>query len=361
MMKDTENAVFTHIMTTETMKNFLISQKEQGASDNMHRRFSCAIRALYEYLPDDKALTRERLLAWRKSLEDGGYASMTVLNYVKYINKYLDYVGASKIRFNRGKGKDIAGMTFGYLTAIRPTEKRDRKDIIWVCQCKCGNVIELAATRMISGNTLSCGCLHKEQFQRANKYIDKTSLRQSLEEKVESCRSISGYTGVTPKRNKWQAYITYKGKHYSLGCYSDIEDAVKARARGKELVQADAMGLLNFYEEIHKFDPALPSRDTEPQRAFPSSKWQVNAQPQDMARRMDNQSGHTGVSLVHNRWEARICRNGVRYILGSFEVFDDAVQARKKAERDFTHDTDGTAARYKKLFRHNYYGKKNTT
>ena len=59
MMKDTENAVFTHIMTTETMKNFLIFQKEQGASDNMHRRFSCAIGALYEYLPDDKALTRE--------------------------------------------------------------------------------------------------------------------------------------------------------------------------------------------------------------------------------------------------------------------------------------------------------------
>lgn len=355
MMKNTENAVFRHIMTAETMENFLILQKEQGASDNMYRRFSCAIRALYEYLPADKALTKEMLVAWRKSLEDGGYASMTVLNYVKYINKYLDYVGASAIRFNRGKGKDIAGMTFGYLTALYPTDKRDRKDIVWVCQCKCGNTIELAATRMISGNTLSCGCLHKEQFQRVNKYIDKTSLRQSLDEKVESSRSISGYTGVTPKRNKWQAYITYKGKHYSLGCYSDIEDAVKARARGKEFVQADAMGLLDFYEEIHKFDPALPSRDAEPQKDFPVSKRQVNDQPGDMAKRMDNRSGHTGVSLVHNRWEARICRNGVRYILGSFELFEEAVQAREQAEQDFQENPEGASARYKQVYKYHFY------
>jgi len=250
----------TYVMTDENMERFVTYEREQGASANMLRRFSCAIRSLYQYLPKEKIVTKELLLAWRKSLEDRGYSSVTVLNYVKYINRYLDHIGASDIRFNRGRAKDIAGMTFGYLTALEPTGTRNRKDLVWRCRCKCGNVVELPATRLLVGNTLSCGCLQKECFRRMNKYIDNTSLRQALEEKVESRHAVSGYVGVAPKRDKWQAYITYKGKHYSLGCYTELEDAIKARARGKELVQEDAMELLELYEEIHKRDAVLPER-----------------------------------------------------------------------------------------------------
>lgn len=345
-------------MTAENMDAFVTHAKEQDASENMIRRLAGAVKTLFSFLPEDKTLTKERLLSWRKSMEEQGYASITILNYVKYINRYLDYIGASEIRFNRGKGKDISGMTFGYLTALEPTDKRDRKDIVWRCQCKCGNTVELPATRLLVGNTLSCGCLHREHFRRANKYIDNTSLRQALEEKVESSLSVSGYTGVTPKRDKWQAYITYKGKHYSLGCYANLEDAVKARARGKELVQADAMGLLDFYEEIHKMDIPLPNKTTEPQREFPGSTWQVNDQPGSAAKRIDNQSGHTGVSLVHNRWQARICHKGIRYILGSFEVIEDAIGARKQAEQDLKADPDGFAKQYQQKYTHHAYGKK---
>lgn len=35
--------------------------------------------------------------------------------------------------------KDISGMRFGKLTAIRPTEERSsRGSIIWICRCDCG-------------------------------------------------------------------------------------------------------------------------------------------------------------------------------------------------------------------------------
>lgn len=349
---------YMHIMTSESMERFIASEKEKGASDNMLRRFSCTVRALYEYLPENKTLTKEVLLNWRHSLSENGYASMTVLNYVKYLNRYLDFVGASEIRFNRGKSKDISGMTFGYLTALEPTGAKNRNDIVWRCICKCGKTAELPATRLLLGNTLSCGCLHKEQFQRANKYIDHTSLRQALEEQVTSPRAVSGYTGVTPKRGKWQAYIKYKGRHYALGCYTDIKDAVAARARAKELVQADAMGLLDFYEEIHKSDPALPCRATEPKKIFSSPEWQTNNQPGTCAKRTDNKSGYTGVSRVRSRWEARICHRGIRYILGSFVTQEEAVDARKRAEWDLKTAPDSFAAKYQKLYRHHSYGNK---
>ena len=64
-----------HIMTVESMDAFVTHAKEQGASENMIRRFAGAVKTLYSFLPEDKTLTRERLLSWRKSMEEQGYAS----------------------------------------------------------------------------------------------------------------------------------------------------------------------------------------------------------------------------------------------------------------------------------------------
>ena len=249
----------SHHMTPDTMAAFIESEIKKGASENTVRRLKATVKMVYEFLPEDKLLTRERLLEWRADLNERGYAYQTIQNFVKWINIYLDYVGLSEIRFNRGKGKDISGMEFGYLTAIEPTDKRHRKDVVWLCRCRCGTMLEMPATRLILNNTLSCGCIQKEKIKRANKYFGGTSLEKSLKDPVTSTRSMSGYVGVTRKRDKWQAYITYKREHISLGVYEKLEDAVKARARGKEAVMADATELLKIYEAIHENDEALPS------------------------------------------------------------------------------------------------------
>ena len=48
----------------------------------------------------------------------------------------------------------------------------------------------------------------------------------------------------------------------------------------------------------------------------------------------NNTSGHKGVSLVkrNNKWLARIGFNGKRIVIGTFDNYDDAVEARKMAE-----------------------------
>ena len=160
---DTDLAV-SHVMTPDTMVAYMEYESEKGASANMMRRFSRAVKCLYETLPEDKTVTRERLLQWRESMDQQKYSAVTVQNYVKYINRYLRFAGCPEICFGRGKSKDIAGQIFGYLTAIEPTGGRDRKDILWKCQCRCGNVVEISATRLLSENTLSCGCLHREHL-----------------------------------------------------------------------------------------------------------------------------------------------------------------------------------------------------
>ena len=55
----------------------------------------------------------------------------------------------------------------------------------------------------------------------------------------------------------------------------------------------------------------------------------------NLKRRSDNTSGVTGVSRRSNidKWCAEIWSNGKKYHIGQFDSFDDAVSARKAAER----------------------------
>lgn len=58
---------------------------------------------------------------------------------------------------------DISGMRFGMLVVIDradDTGKRAR----WNCKCDCGATATRAGSDMKSGNTKSCGCLHRLRF-----------------------------------------------------------------------------------------------------------------------------------------------------------------------------------------------------
>ena len=51
------------------------------------------------------------------------------------------------------------GQKYGSLTVIQMTNHRDGAGRIkWLCQCDCGNTIEVVGTALKSGSTKSCGC-----------------------------------------------------------------------------------------------------------------------------------------------------------------------------------------------------------
>lgn len=346
-------AALRHYITDETMANFIKYKAENGATKNMMSRYMCALKVLSDFFADDSCITKERLLAWRKSMEERGYASQTIINYVTYINHYLKFVGCSEICFNAGRTKDITGMEFGYLTAIKMIGSNARKNNVWLFQCKCGNTIELPATKVINGITLSCGCAKGLPFKEERKYFDGTSITASITERVESTRAVSGYVGVYPRRNKWGARIMYKGIIYDLGTYSKIEDAIKARARAKELVIEDAKGLLEAYTELQKTLPQRPSK-TFTKKEFEKSYREVHSTPTSATLRSDNTSGYPGVARRDGKWEPRICYNKVRYSLGRFESLDDAVAVRKAAENLLKENPELFVEEYTKKYPHHY-------
>jgi len=75
--------------------------------------------------------------------------------------------------------KDLRGLRFGRLTALRDSGKRKHTKVVWVCLCICGNFTEVSSISLISGNTKSCGCLQRDVVRKTgqNNFIHGESER----------------------------------------------------------------------------------------------------------------------------------------------------------------------------------------
>lgn len=60
---------------------------------------------------------------------------------------------------------DITGQVFGRLTVVRKAPE----PCMWECVCTCGSVRLYTGTNLRTGNTTSCGCLHREQLAASNR------------------------------------------------------------------------------------------------------------------------------------------------------------------------------------------------
>ena len=56
----------------------------------------------------------------------------------------------------------LIGEKYGRLTVISSSEKRRGRATMWKCECDCGNTIYVEKHKLVTGHTLSCGCLRKE-------------------------------------------------------------------------------------------------------------------------------------------------------------------------------------------------------
>jgi hypothetical protein len=61
-------------------------------------------------------------------------------------------------RGGQNKAK-LAGRKFGLLTALRPVGRNKQRNIIWECECECGNKHCASTSNLLRGAVRSCGCL----------------------------------------------------------------------------------------------------------------------------------------------------------------------------------------------------------
>lgn len=62
------------------------------------------------------------------------------------------------------EARNLRGQVFGFLTAERWTDRRDRNgSIIWSCRCACGGAKDVSCRELLARRVCSCGCLSRRR------------------------------------------------------------------------------------------------------------------------------------------------------------------------------------------------------
>lgn len=264
--------------------------------------------------------------------------------------------------------KDITGQKFGLLTAVRPVRSEPKAGVIWLCRCDCGGEKEVPLSRLTRGLTQSCGCLAREHTrckditgQRFGRLVAKEF--RYYNEKHQDCwlfQCDCGQEKVLPAANvKW-------GNTRSCGCkYREHAESLKRQditgQRFDRLValcptaERDAAGAtvwkcqcdcgktafysINLLNSGRIHSCGCVYKETRPEcytyRRDLVEGTELSALVVSKGLRSNNTSGCTGVyqEKKKGRWLAYIDFQRKRYFLGSYPEREQAVRARKAAER----------------------------
>jgi len=199
--------------------------------------------------------------------------------------------------------QDLTGQRFGRLTVSREVKREGSPKRYWLCVCDCGNEKTVEESHLKSGHTRSCGCYRKD-VQR-EKTIDLTGQRYG---RLVVLRQVEmpGRKGVF-----WE-------------CRCDCGNICTCKAFGLRSGTTRSCGCLqeeqrkeNMKNAIHFVDGTCVERIAS-RKTFST-----------------NTTGHRGVYRKGpNRWRAVIGFQGKSHYLGTFDTYEEAVEARLQAEKE---------------------------
>lgn len=205
---------------------------------------------------------------------------------------------------------DITGMKFGKLTPIEIVGKNKRRQLMWRCKCDCGNESVACGSEMRLGRIKSCGCARKDinphTPKRGNDYdltheygIGYTTKREIFYFDLEDYEKIKPYSWYS-KRGYILAIV--EGKHTLMHRF--ILNASK----------------LVDHINHNKYD----NRKSNLRECTPSQNSM-------------NRSGVSGITFHKSakKWRAYIDANHNHIDLGLFKTKQEAIEARKQAEKEY--------------------------
>ena len=239
---------------------------------------------------------------------------------------------------------DLTGQKFGRLTVIGLDQEESDKQHkgIYICNCDCGTKgINVDMYLLREGLKKSCNCLRKETTL---KRISKHNTYEFYKDYV------IGYTDCNPPT---KASYDSQGRNYF---YVDIEDYDKIKDYYWKFNDQDYVitSTLNDiekygkYPRLHRIIMGLTTNDKIDVDHIKGDKTRNDNRKSNLRLgsrtennmnakiRANNTSGVTGVSYRKKDkfWEAYISKDKKVYKLGIFKNYEEAVEARKKAEEE---------------------------
>lgn len=219
---------------------------------------------------------------------------------------------------------DLTGQRFGRLVVVRREVDTNCKDSKWLCKCDCGNEIIVLGINLKNNSTKSCGCLRKESSRKTHK--------------KHNTYNLTGEYGIGYTLNNEKFY-------FDLEDYDKIKDYCWFKDKDGYIIANNTT--THTMVRLHRIVTDCPnylmpdhingrqSRNDNRKSNLRICTNQENSMNSGISKK--NTSGITGVSWdkTKNRWAAYICYNSNKIHLGRYNVFEDAVKARLKAEKKY--------------------------
>ncbi len=87
------------VITRSLIEQFLLTLKAGGRKPQTLRTYSRGLKDLYDFLPEEKEITKEILEDWRESLKKSGYKDSSVNTKLVAVNSLLRYCGRKELFF----------------------------------------------------------------------------------------------------------------------------------------------------------------------------------------------------------------------------------------------------------------------
>lgn len=215
-----------------------------------------------------------------------------------------------------GKMKDISKKKFGRLTAMEPTNQRKNGNVVWKCQCKCGNIVYVSRANLEQGFTSSCGCLQSENISQKNK------LRQTKDIKN---KRFGRLIALEPTQERSGGYIIWK-------CKCDCGNITYVSSHNLLNKNTLSCGCLN--NELATKNAIKNISKHVKNNYIANTRLDFIKNNKLNKLNKNNTTGYTGVYLrkKDNKYTAHIEFQGKRYFLGSYETKEEAYTVRKEAE-----------------------------
>ena len=190
---------------------------------------------------------------------------------------------------------DIIGKRVGRLTVLNVSRQEGSK-YYYLCQCDCGNTVEVLRYSLTNNGTRSCGCLKHDS--------NRCGLQGRNKKKMDGIK-------FNKADNKWYSRIRYNGINYDLGCYNTSEEALERRNKAAEEIDK--------YDKVITYVKACNTIDKT--YSISGSKFI-----------------RVGVEYVakNNKWKASILYHLWYFDLGTYETYEKAVAARELAEDEIS-------------------------
>ena len=224
------------------------------------------------------------------------------------------------------------GDKFNRLTVIEKTDKRTGNgSVIFKCLCDCGSITECPSAYLKNGHTKSCGCFKTEANRKKIEYIHANKLYGNREEPNEIVE-YDDYAIIKVNKHKSivdvivdkddleivkQYTLSLTGK-YIYNCKNKILLHRLIMNESKTNVWIDHINHNTFDNRKKNLRKVTPSQNAMNRRLNPKNKLGVK-----------------GVHLnKYGKYVAQIELDYRQKNLGAYDNIDDAINARKKAEKE---------------------------